>query len=145
DMNAFFASIEQHDYPYLAGKPIVVTNGMEGTGIITCSYEARDHGIKTGMRLKEARQLCPAIIQRASRPHRYAEVSRTIMQSLIDVTPDIEVFSVDEAFLDVTRCQLLADPVTHARKVQARIKAVSNLPCSIGVSGDKTTAKYAAK
>ncbi len=60
DMNAFFASIEQLDYPQFRGKPLVVTNGTQGTCIITSSYEARAYGIKTGMRLMEARlQLMP--------------------------------------------------------------------------------------
>ncbi|MDH5435818.1 MAG: DNA polymerase IV, partial [Gammaproteobacteria bacterium] len=98
DMNAFFASIEQMDRPKWRGKPVGVTNGRQGTCIITCSYEARAFGIKTGMRLREARLLCPELIQCPSRPERYAEVSTAIMESLSIITPDIEVFSVDEAF-----------------------------------------------
>ena len=53
DMNAFFASIEQLDFPELQGQPIGITNGWDGTTIITCSYEARAFGIKTGMRVRE--------------------------------------------------------------------------------------------
>ena len=56
DMNAFFASIEQMDRPEWRGRPVAITNGLTGTCIITCSYEARAYGIKTGMRLKEARK-----------------------------------------------------------------------------------------
>lgn len=107
DLDAFFASIEQLDYPELRGKPVAVTNGSQGTCIITCSYEARKYGIKTGMRLYDARKLCPGIIQCPSRPNRYTEISKNIMLALFNITPDIEVFSVDEAFLDVTGCQLL--------------------------------------
>lgn len=59
DMNAFFASIEQRDFPELRGVPVGVTNGVAGTTLITCSYEARAFGVKTGMRLPEARRLCP--------------------------------------------------------------------------------------
>ena len=109
DMNSFFASIEQMDQPELFGQPIAVTNGIQGTCIITCSYEARYWGIKTGMRLKEAHKLCPDLIQRPSRPKRYAEISIKIMQGLNKMTPDIEVYSVDEAFLDMTRCQKIMD------------------------------------
>ena len=101
-MNAFFASVEQKDYPELRGQPIAVTNGEQGTCIITCSYEARAYGIKTGMRLNAAKELCPHLIQAPSRPKRYAEESRAIMSALTAVTPDNEIFSVDEAFLDVT-------------------------------------------
>lgn len=146
DMNAFFASIEQMDFPELRGQPVVITNGRQGSCIITSSYEARRFGVKTGMRLYEARELCPEIIQCAARPKRYAELSTTIMEALNDITPDLEVFSVDEAFLDVSRCQrLLGSPIDIARRTKERVLEVSGLPCSVGVSGDKTTAKYAAK
>lgn len=68
------------------------------------------------------------------------------MEILHDITPEIEVFSVDEAFLDVTRCQrLYGDPVTIGKMVKQKVFAASNLLCSIGISGDKTTAKFAAK
>jgi len=146
DMNAFFASVEQLDRPEWRGRPIAITNGLQGSCIITCSYEARAFGIKTGMRLKEARQLCPALIQCPANPRRYAAVSTAIMDALADITPDIEIFSVDEAFLDVTRCQRLLEPPQQiARFAKQRVFEVSGLPCSVGLSGDKTTAKYAAK
>ncbi len=147
DMNAFFASIEQLDFPELQGQPIGITNGWDGTTIITSSYEARAYGVKTGMRVKEAKVLCNDFIQRPSRPKRYTEISSRIMAGLIEFTPDIEVFSVDEAFLDVTQCQrLLGAPSYIAELVRQKVANVSNgLLCSIGVSGDKTTAKYAAK
>ncbi len=146
DMNAFFASIEQLDHPEWRSRPVVVTNGRQGTCIITCSYEARAWGIKTGMRLKEACQLCPDLIQAASRPQRYAGISSAIMAALGAITPDIEVFSVDEAFLDVTQCQKLwGPPEVIAQQVKKIIYEASGLYCSVGLSGDKTTAKYAAK
>lgn len=146
DMNAFFASIEQRDFPELRGRPIAVTNGMQGSTIITSSYEARAFGIKTGMRLNEARQLCPQLVQRATRPKVYAELSTDIMAGLETVCPDMEVFSVDEAFLDVTRCQRLhGTPARIAWLAKQKVFEVSGLHCSAGVSGDKTTAKFAAK
>ena len=146
DMNAFFAAIEQHDFPELQGQPVAVTNGMTGTCIITCSYEARAHGVHTGMRLKEARRLCPDIIQRPARPRDYAAVSTTIMTLLRDISPDIEIFSVDEAFMDVTHCQRLhGTPPRIARLAKERVLEATRLPCSVGVSGDKITAKFAAK
>ncbi len=146
DMNAFFASIEQFDSPALRGRAVAVTNGKEGTCIITASYEARSYGIKTGMRFYEAKRLCPHLIQVPARPKRYVEVSRAIMNALGALTPDIEIFSVDEAFLDVTHCQLLfGTPEQIARIAKKRVFEASGLHCSIGVSGDKTTAKFAAK
>lgn len=146
DMNAFFASIEQRDFPELRGVPIGVTNGTVGTTLITCSYEARAFGVKTGMRLPEARRLCPALVQRPARPGDYARESARIMHALINITPDVEVFSVDEAFLDVTHCQRLhGTPEFMARLTRDRVLAASQgLPCSIGVAGTKLTAKYAS-
>jgi DNA polymerase IV len=146
DMNAFFASVEQRDNPELRGKPIAVTNGAQGSCIITCSYEARSYGIKTGMRLKEAKKLCPFLIQAPTHPEKYVEVSTQIMEALHTITPDIEIFSIDEAFLDITHCQrLYASPTAAAERVKQIVTAVSGLPCSVGLSGDKTTAKYAAE
>ena len=146
DMDAFFAAIEQRDNPQWRGRPVAITNGEQGTCVITCSYEARARGVKTGTHIKKARQLCPELIQCPARPYRYAAVSTAIMQALTSITPDLEVFSVDEAFLDVTRCQRLhGTPVRMARWAQRLVYETSGLPCSVGVSGDKTTAKYAAK
>ena len=146
DMNCFFAGVEQHDCPEWRGRPVAVTNGAQGTCIITSSYEARAYGVKTGMRLNEARRLCPDLIQAPARPQRYAAVSTAIMQSLQIYSPDIEVFSVDEAFIDVTHCQrLLGTPQHIAQRLKETVNTVSGLRCSVGVSGDKCTAKYAAK
>ena len=146
DMNAFFAAIEQRDFPELRNRPVAVTNGTAGTTIITCSYEARAFGIRTGMKLKEAQRRCPGLIRRPTRPRAYAAVSSAIMQALTDISPDIEVFSVDEAFLDVSRCQRLhGTPPRMARLAKQRVFEVSGLTCSAGVAGDKTTAKFAAK
>ena len=146
DMNCFFAAVEARDFPELRGRPLAITNGMKGTCIITSSYEARAYGIKTGMRLREASKLCPQLIQRPTRPHVYAEVSGNIMQALNDVCPDIEIFSVDEAFIDMTPCQTLyGSPARIAKLIKQAVYKASGLLCSIGISGDKTTAKYAAK
>ena len=146
DMDAFFASVEQVDRPQWRGRPLALTNGEIGTCIITCSYPARAQGVRTGMHLREARRLCPELIHAVSRPRRYAEVSANIMAALARFTPDIEIFSVDEAFLDVTRCRRLwGSPEAVAERVRQTVYEVSGVTCSIGVSGDKTTAKFAAR
>ncbi len=147
DMNAFFASIEQRDQPDYRGKPIGITNGKSGTCLITCSYEARARGIHTTMRLQQAREICPDIIQVPARPERYAEISTAIMEILHTITPDVEVFSVDEAFLDITHCQRYwnQSPEKIGKMIKTLIWDVAGLPCSVGLSGDKTTAKYAGK
>jgi DNA polymerase-4 len=144
-MDAFFAAVEQHDNPELKGQPIAITNGTQGTCIITCSYEARAFGVRTGMRFYDAKRLCSGLRQVPARPQRYAPISRQIMQCLQNITPTIEIFSVDEAFLDITGCQRLHGTPEHmAHRVKKLILDVSGLTCSVGVSGDKTTAKYAS-
>lgn len=147
DMNAFFASIEQLDHPEWRGRAVGVTNGERGTCLITCSYEARRYGIKTGTRIRQARRMCPDLIQAPARPQRYAAVSRAIMHALEDFTPDVEVFSVDEAFLDLTRCQGIfgTDAAAIGRQIKARVLETFGLLCSVGISGDRSTAKWAAK
>ena len=146
DMNAFFASVEQRDFPSLLGQPVAVTNGLRGSCIITSSYEARAQGIRTGMRLNEAHRLCPGLIQRPARPEVYAGISTRIMQAIHNVCPDVEVFSVDEAFIDITPCQqLYGSPEATGHLLKQAVYRASGLLCSIGISGDKTTAKYAAK
>ena len=146
DMNAFFASVEQVDNPGWRARPLALTNGEVGTCIITCSYEARAYGVRTGMHIERALELCPQLIRVASRPRRYAEVSTHIMRALAAFTPDIEIFSVDEAFLDVTRCQRLwGSPREIGERVKRAVYESSGVCCSVGISGDKTTAKFAAR
>jgi DNA polymerase-4 len=146
DMDCFFAQIEQMDNPAWQDRPVAVTNGELGSTIITSSYQARAFGVHTGMHLKQARQLCPGLIQAPSRPYRYAAVSTTIMEALVDITPDIEVFSVDEAFLDLSRCQQLYRGAQDiGERIKYKVLSASGLRCSVGISGDKTTAKFAAK
>lgn len=147
DLNAFFASLEQLDKPWWEGRPLAVTNGMRGSCCITSSYEARSLGVKTGMNIRDARKLAPGLIQAPARPQRYAEVSTRIMKALEDISPTIEIFSVDEAFLDMTHCQNYwgSDAEKIGWMIKEKIYEVSGLLCSVGVSGDKTTAKWAAK
>ncbi|HYF97831.1 MAG TPA: DNA polymerase IV [Coxiellaceae bacterium] len=145
DLDAFFASIEQRDFPHLRGKPIAITNGSSGTCVITRSYEARHFGIKTGMRLKEARKLCPSLIQVPTRPSVYAAISAQIFRVLETISPDMEIFSVDEAFLDLSQCRsIYHSPKQVGKLIKERIYEATRLSCSVGISGDKTTAKYAS-
>ncbi|UTW43836.1 DNA polymerase IV [bacterium SCSIO 12844] len=146
-MQSFFASVEQLDFPYLHGQPIVVTNGEVGSTIITSSYEARKYGIKTGWKLKDALTVCPYLIRRASRPERYAKISINIMSSLYSITPIVEVFSIDEAFLDLKPILHLHNSIEHlATLIRKTIfKASGGLRCSIGISEGKLTAKFCAK
>src|SRR5690606_36589252 len=100
EMDCFVAQIEKRDNPAWRHRPVGVTNGNQGTTLITCCYQARKAGINTGMKLHAARHLAPDLVQAPSRPYRYAEVSSSIVDALLDISPTVEVYSVDEAFLD---------------------------------------------
>ena len=146
DMNAFFASIEQRDNPKLFGKPIAITNGNKGSCIITCSYEARAFGIKTGMYFSEAKRKCPSLIRCSSNPKKYIYVSSKIMDILYNISPDIEIFSIDEAFLDLSNCKKIYPSLFDvAYLIKDKIFSDLNLPCSIGIAENKSNAKFAAK
>ena len=147
DMDSFFASVEELDNPNVSGGAISVTNGLHGNTIITCSYKARQHGIHTGMPLYKARNLCPDLINFPARHKRYSLLSNAIMSYIrTNTSPEMEVFSIDEAFIDITKCQANLGSVNEiATKLQRGIYEKFGLKASLGVSGDKTTAKHAAK
>lgn len=148
DMDAFFASVEQLDNPRLRAQPVGVVNGEQGAALIAVSYEARARGIRGGQRFAEARLRCPELRRVVARPERYAELSERIMTALQDVSPELEVFSIDEAFLDLTSCQhyYRHQPERIVTLIQDTVRLASGgLTCSVGLAGDKTTAKWAAK
>lgn len=149
DLVAFFPSCEQLDYPELRGRPIAVTNGLSSASstIISSSYECRLKGVSTGMRLREAQSLCPDIIARPSRPDRYTQLSTLIMDALHNVSPDMEVASVDETYIDLLPVLSLYKSVQVISDLVRKtvFKASGGLNCSIGISEGKLTAKHCAK
>ena len=146
DMNAFFAAVEQQSNPALRGKPIVVVGSAARTVILTASYEARAFGVKTGMRLFEARRLCPKLIQVPVSNRLYAHVSSEIMKIFADYTPLVQVFSIDEAFLDISgSLGLFGTPQRIAYLIKSRIKTRFGLTCSVGIAPNKLLAKLASE
>jgi DNA polymerase IV len=144
-MNAFFASVEQQSNPELKGKPIAVIGAAKRTVITTCSYEARAFGVKTGMNSWEARQKCPQLIFVVGNNRKYTYTSTQIIGIMREYTPLVEVFSIDEAFLDVTGCLSLfgsAERIVHL--IKARIKHQFGLTCSVGIAPNKLLAKLAS-
>ena len=102
DMNAFFASVEQQANPELRGKPIAVVGGHGRTVITTASYEARKFGVKTGMAIWEGKRQCKDLIIVVGDNKKYTYTSSRIVEFMREYTPLVEVFSIDEAWLDVT-------------------------------------------
>jgi DNA polymerase-4 len=145
DMNAFFASVEQQANPALRGKPIAVIGSAKRTIVTTCSYEARAFGVKTGMTVWEAKQKCPRIILVIGDNRKYTWTSTQIITIFKDFTPLVEVFSIDEAFLDVTgSLRLFGSAERIAYLIKARIKHQFGITCSVGIAPNKLLAKLAS-
>ena len=145
DMDAFFASVEQHDDPSLKGKAIAV--GGEGArGVVAAaSYEARRYGVRSAMAGATARQLCPQLIFVKPRFDRYREVSMQIRAIFYEYTDLVEPLSLDEAYLDVTTNKMNIPSATLiAQEIRAKIFQQTGLTASAGISVNKFIAKIAS-
>lgn len=145
DMDAFFASVEQKDNPELRNKPIAVGGSGDRGVVAAASYEARKFGVRSAMSSKIAKLRCPNLIFVKGRHDRYKEVSRQIMNVFHEFTDLVEPLSIDEAFLDVTHNKKnLPSATAIAREIKIRIKEVTGLTASAGISVNKFLAKIAS-
>lgn len=145
DMDAFYASVEQHDNPKLRGKPIAV--GSEGRrGVIsTANYEARKFGVGSAMPSYIAKKKCPELVFVYPNFKRYLEVSDKVMEIFKEYTDLVEPLSLDEAFLDVTENKKGINSATYiAKEIKDKIKNKTGLTASAGVSMNKFLAKIAS-
>jgi len=149
DMNSFFASCEQQDFPELRGKPIgVCTYDSPHASVIAPSTEAKRYGVKTGMRLSDCKVLCPQIIPVTTRPHIYRKYHMAIMEILASYCPDVKAKSIDEAVMNLTSYKLVyKDFHELARKIKAdlRTKCGEIVTCSIGIAPNSFLAKLATE
>ena len=141
DLDAFFCAVEELHNPSLKGKPFAVGAKSDRRGVVaSCSYAARQFGVRSAMPMGRALRLCPGLIVISSRHGVYGAVSKQVM-ALIDITPLVEPISIDEAFVDVSD---LPDSIeTIATTLQTRINQTLNLPVSIGAATNKLVAKIA--
>jgi DNA polymerase-4 len=138
DADAFFASVEQRDDPRLRGRPVAV-----GTGVVaSCSYESRRWGVRTGMRLTEARYLCRPLIVLPGDYRRYEQAARRMLAICQEKTPVVEVAALDDLYLDLTGAGRL-DRVPDELRTQVRDEV--GLGVSIGVGGSKLVAAVATE
>lgn len=146
DMDAFYASVEQHDNPSLKGKPVIVGGDPAGRGVVSAaSYEARRFGVHSAMPMKQAMRLCPHAVVIRGRMDRYVEVSRIIRGIFGQFTPLIEPLSLDEASLDVTGSLVTWKSAEHiGRTIKQTIRDRTGLTASVGVAPNKFLAKVAS-
>ena len=145
DLDAFFVSVEQALAPELRCKPVVVGGRPDRRGVVaSASYEARVFGIRAGMPLAQAYRLCPqAIFLQGSFPA-YRDASEKFMAILADFSPSLEPAGLDEAYLDITGCDLFGTPYQLASSIKKRVKKELKLVASIGIASCKVVAKIAS-
>lgn len=145
DMDAYFASVEQQTNPKLRGKPIAVIGTGNRTVITTRSYEARKYGVKTGMNIYEAKRLCPDIIFVTGNNEKYTYTCMELQKIYLQFTPDVEIYSIDEAFLDITTTHhLFGGPERIGKAIKETIKKQFGITCTIGIAPNILLAKLAS-
>ncbi len=146
DMDAFYAAVEQRDYPQYRKKPVVVGGDPATRGVVaTCSYEARKFGIHSAMPCAQALRRCPQAIFIRPRFDVYRKVSQQIREIMHSYTTLVEPLSLDEAYLDVTESKAsLGSPTLIAKSIKKDIYEQTQLTASAGVSYNKFLAKLAS-
>jgi DNA polymerase-4 len=146
DMDAFFVSVEELFDPSLKGKPVVVGGRPNERGVVAAaSYAARRFGVHSAMPLRTAYKLCPQAIFVNGHPERYREKSGEVREVLKKFSPQVEMASIDEAYLEMTGTERLhGPPLAAAHALHQRMKADTRLNCSVGISTSKLVAKVAS-
>lgn len=147
DFDSYFASCEQQFNPALRGKPVGVTATNGRTCIIAASREAKRMGVKSVTRVWEAQQVCPEIIAVPAHFDKYWEITQKFLNICKDYSPFIELFSLDEVFMDITSTQnLFGDKYSLIEKIRERIKNEIGefVTVSVGISYNKLLAKLAS-
>lgn len=145
DADAFFASVEQAVHPKLKGKPIVT--GAERGLVIAMSYEAKACGVKRGMLGSEAKRLCPNLLFVPSDYETYGLFSKRMFDILRRFSPQVEEYSIDEAFVDITGLRRLnrCSYAQIAKNIKETIESELGITVSVGLSSTKSLAKLASK
>jgi DNA polymerase-4 len=146
DMDAFFVSVEELFDPTLKGKAVVVGGQRHERGVVSAaSYEARKFGVHSAMPLRTAAKLCPHATFVDGHPDRYRECSEKVYLVLSSFSPLVEMASIDEAYLDMTGTQRLhGPPLRAAHNLHAKMKAETQLNCSIGIGISRLIAKVSS-
>jgi DNA polymerase-4 len=143
DMDAFFVSVEELFNPALKGKPVVVGGQADQRGVVSAaSYAARKFGVHSAMPLRTAAKLCPQAIFVDGEPSRYRDYSKKVFAVLNRFSPQVEMASIDEAYLDLTGTDRLhGPPLQAAHRVHEAMKQETELNCSLGLARSRLVAK----
>ncbi len=146
DCDAFYASVEKRDRPELAALPVIVGSGQRGV-VTTACYIARLSGVASAMPMARARRLCPDAVVIAPNFNKYRTVSRQLRAMLGELTPLVQVLSIDEAVLDLRGTEALhrAPPAVVLARLARRVTHELGIPISIGLAGNRMLAKLAAE
>ncbi|MFW6596982.1 DNA polymerase IV [Propionibacteriaceae bacterium Y2011] len=145
DMDAFFAMVELRDRPDLRGKPMIVGGHTRGV-VLSATYEARAHGVRSGMPMTRARRLSPTAVVLPPRHDGYAAVSKSVFAILDTYSHVVEPASVDEAFLDITgSLKRLGRPSDIGEMIRAQVFDEQQVTCSVGIGPTKFIAKLASQ
>src|SRR6266849_1827255 len=146
DMDAFFVSVEELYDPSLKGKAVVVGGQRDERGVVSAaSYEARKFGVHSAMPLRTAAKFCPHAIFVDGHPERYRECSEKVHRVLTSFSPQVEMASIDEAYLDMTRTERLhGPPLRAAHSLHQKMKTETQLNCSIGIGISRLIAKVSS-
>ena len=147
DLDAFYASVEEVDYPQFKGKPVIIGALPGHRGVVSaCSYKAREYGIHSAMPISEAYRRCKDGIFLPVRMKRYQEVSSNLMKLFESFTPDFQQISIDEASLNLTGTErLFGPPSSIAYEIKKKILLETGLTISIGIAYNKYLAKLASE
>jgi DNA polymerase-4 len=146
DMDAFFVSVEELFDSSLKGKAVVVGGQRGERGVVSAaSYEARKFGVHSAMPLRTAAKMCPHAIFVSGHPERYRECSEKVYKVLGAFSPQIEMASIDEAYLDMTGTERLhGPPLKCAHALHEKMKTETRLNCSVGIGSSRLIAKVSS-
>ena len=156
DMDAFFASVEERDKPYLKGLPVIIgSDPQEGKGrgvVSTANYCARKLGIHSALPISKAWELCELSRKEGGDRcvfitagiGRYSDASSEVFKEIRKLVPIIAQTSIDEAYLDLSFCGSFKKAETLVRRMKKTIQTKNNLTCSVGVGPNKMIAKIEA-
>ena len=150
DLNSCFATVEQQARPMLRGRPVAIVNRRtEHTMIVTASYEAKAMGVKLGMRLRDARKLCPSLVGIESDPAKYRYVYHKLMAIMSEYSSHFRMKSIDEGVIDfalTTGAMQQRDLVDIGHEIKQRLRNEIGcaMRCNVGIGTNRFLAKMAA-